>query len=256
MHKTVMFKSEVMFNLFKRQGLTDLEWMGTDLHSHLLPGIDDGVQNAYTGVRFIKSLMGLGLKQFILTPHVYDEVYPNTSLTIDNAHEVLYKEMQSNGLENIYTHSSGEYMLDAQFNYLLNSGKLRPFPTNHILIEMPWATGPIKLGETVLQIKCHGYLPIMAHPERYPFYFNRPEMYHKLKEIGCLLQLNLLSPVGYYGKDVTKAANYLIKNNLIDLVGTDLHHERHLNKLFQFVKSGKAYKELGHLNLKNRELFD
>lgn len=245
-----------MFNLFKKQGLTNLEWMGTDLHSHLLPGIDDGVQNASTGVRFIKSLMGLGLKQFILTPHVYGEVYPNTSLTIDNAHKALYKEMQCNGLEDIYTHSSGEYMLGAQFGHLLDSGMLRPFPTNHLLIELPWSAGPINLEETVRQIKLHGYLPILAHPERYTFYFNRPEMYHKLKEIGCLLQLNLLSPTGYYGKDATKSANYLIKNNLIDLVGTDLHHERHLNKLFQFVKSGKAYRELGHIGLKNRELFD
>lgn len=245
-----------MFNIFKRQGLTDLEWMEADLHSHLLPGIDDGVRDAFTGVQFIKNLMQLGLKKFILTPHVYEEIYPNTPHTIDVAHESLYEAMQREGLENVYTHSSAEYMLGVHFGRLLETGNIRPFPTNHVLIEFPWLGEPIRLEQTLLQIRNYGYIPVIAHPERYGFYFNQTDVYHKLKELGCLLQLNLLSPTGYYGKDVTKSANYLIKNNLIDLVGTDLHHERHLNKLFQFVKSGKAYKVLGHLDLKNRELFN
>lgn len=244
-----------MFNIFKRQGLTDLEWMGADLHSHLLPGIDDGVGDAVTGVQFIKNLMQLGLEKFILTPHIYGETYPNTSHTINEAHEALYEVMQYEGLEDVYTHSSAEYMLGAHFGHLLETGDLRPFPTNHLLIELPWLGEPIRLEQTLLQIRDGGYIPIIAHPERYAFYFNRTEVYHKLKEQGCLLQLNLLSPTGFYGRDVAKAANYMIRNKLFDFVGTDLHHEKQLSRIVKYVKSGKAYKELAHLSLMNRMLF-
>lgn len=244
-----------MFNIFKRQGLTNLEWMEADLHSHLLPGIDDGVGDAFTGVQFIGNLMQLGLKKFILTPHVYEEIYPNTPHTIDMAHESLYEVMQHEGLADVYTHSSAEYMLGAHFGRLLETGNLRPFPTNHVLIELPWLGEPVGLEQTLLQIRNCGYIPIIAHPERYGFYFNRKEAYHKLKELGCLLQLNLLSPTGFYGGNVMKASNYMIRNKLFDFVGTDLHHEKQLNRIVRYVRSGKAYKELAHLGLMNSTLF-
>ncbi|MFC6100184.1 tyrosine-protein phosphatase [Olivibacter domesticus] len=244
-----------MFNLFKRQGLTDLQWMKTDVHSHILPGIDDGVKDVQTSIEFIKTLRELGLKQFILTPHIYDEVYPNTPQTINLAHENLYAEMQLSGMGDVYTHSSAEYMLGQHFDSLLTRGDLRPFPTDHLLIEMPWSTEPFQLEQTILKIVEEGYAPIMAHPERYHFYFHQFNGYDRLKDLGCILQLNLLSPTGYYGRDVTRAAQYLIKNNLYDLVGTDLHHERQLGKIIKYVKDGKAHKDLRHLNLRNEELF-
>lgn len=245
-----------MFNLFKsKKGCKDIAWLGTDIHSHLLPGIDDGVQNVETGVRFIKTLLSLGLDSFIVTPHVYDEVHPNTPTTINAAHEKLYAEMVKRGVGNIPTHSSAEYMLGHQFGDLLARGEIWPFPKNYLLVEMPYIAEPMQLEQTIFQIAVKGYTPIMAHPERYVFYFNKPDAYHKLKEMGCLLQINLLSPTGYYGKEVAKAAAYMIKNNLYDVAGTDLHHDRHLSRLVKYVQSGQAYKDLGHLNLQNKELF-
>jgi len=244
-----------MFNLFKKQGCTDLKWMGTDMHSHLLPGIDDGVQEPLTSVNFIRTLRELGLSRFIITPHVYDEVYPNTSETIAESHTRLKNELCKEGLEEVYTFAAAEHMLGEQFVGTLVEGKLNPLPDNFLLIEMPWLAEPIQLEQTIFQLVTKGYKPVMAHPERYTFYFQRPHMYHRLKELGCLLQLNLLSPTGYYGKDVTKAAIYLIKNGLYDLVGTDLHHERHLTKIAQYTKSGQAYKDLGGLDLQNQYLF-
>ncbi|QNL51616.1 histidinol phosphatase [Olivibacter sp. SDN3] len=246
-----------MFNIFKKKAVptTDLGWLHTDIHSHLIPGIDDGVPDAATSVKFIRALMDLGLQQFIMTPHIYDEVHPNTPQTINAAHEVLYREMQNEGLSDVYTHSAAEYMLSENFSGLLAQKEMKAFPDRHLLIEMSWLSEPLKLEELIFQIQTHGYKPIMAHPERYVFYFNNPDAYHKLKEMGCLLQVNLLSPAGYYGKDVAKAAQYMIKNKLYDLGGTDLHHERHLAKLTKYVQSGQAYKDLGHLGLKNKELF-
>lgn len=246
-----------MFNIFKKKTIptTNLSWLHTDIHSHLIPGIDDGVPDAATSVQFIKALMGLGLEQFIMTPHIYDEVHPNTPQTINAAHEVLYKEMQREGLADVYTHSAAEYMLSEQFSGLLAQKEMKAFPDKYLLVEMSWLSEPLKLEELIFQIQTHGYKPIMAHPERYVFYFDNPAAYHKLKEMGCLLQLNLLSPTGYYGKGVEKATAYLIKHKLYDLAGTDLHHERHLSKLTRYVRSGQAYRDLGHLDLKNKELF-
>ncbi|MFC6099395.1 tyrosine-protein phosphatase [Olivibacter domesticus] len=243
-----------MFSLFKKQGHTDLQWMGTDIHSHLLPGIDDGVQTLVTSIDFIKKLQALGLSRFIITPHVYDEVYPNTPEIIAAVHHTLTDELRKENID-AYTFAAAEHMLGEQFASLLKNNRLNTFPNNFLLIEMPWLAEPMQLEQTIFEIVTKGYKPIMAHPERYTFYFQKPQAYHRLKELGCLLQLNLLSPTGYYGKEVAKATMYLIKNGLYDLVGTDLHHERHLGKITQYVKSGQAHKDLGGLNLQNQLLF-
>jgi tyrosine-protein phosphatase YwqE len=243
-----------MFGLRKKHGHTDLQWMGTDIHSHLLPGIDDGVQELATSVDFIKKLQGLGLNHFIMTPHVYDEVHPNTPEIIAATHNCLENELRKEAVD-VRTFAAAEHMLGEQFADLLKSNQLNTFPNNFLLIEMPWLAEPMQLEQTIFEIVTKGYKPIMAHPERYTFYFQRPQAYHRLKELGCLLQLNLLSPTGYYGKEVAKTTMSLIKKGLYDLVGTDLHHDRHLGKITQYVKSGQAYKDLGNLNLQNQLLF-
>ncbi|MCL4639380.1 MAG: histidinol phosphatase [Pseudosphingobacterium sp.] len=246
-----------MFSIFKskKKQVTDISWVRTDIHSHLLPGIDDGVKDVETSIKFITALIDLGYEQFIVTPHIYDEVHPNTPASINAAHQQLYAAMEQRGLADLYLHSAAEYMLGEQFSSLLTAGDMKVYPDQHLLIEMPYIAEPMQLEQTIFEIGVKGYKPIMAHPERYVFYFNNPQAYHRLKEMGCLLQLNLLSPTGYYGKEVAKAAAYMIKNELYDLVGTDLHHERHLAKLTQYIKSGEAYRDLGHLGLKNKELF-
>lgn len=250
----MLMRRTVMFNLFRRSGHASLEWVEVDIHSHLLPGIDDGAPNVSVSLLLLKKLLSLGLKSFILTPHIYDEVFPNTKETIDYAHERFYAEMERAGLADIYTHSSAEYMLGEKFEALLEEQCLRPFPTNHLLVEMPWSAEPIALEQIVSRIIANGYIPIIAHPERYNFYSSQTRKYHELKEMGCLLQLNLLSPIGYYGKQVTITTQYLINKNMYDFLGTDLHHHQQLTKIISYVKSGRAYKELGHLSIKNAEL--
>ncbi|MEH6307463.1 CpsB/CapC family capsule biosynthesis tyrosine phosphatase [Olivibacter sp. CPCC 100613] len=244
----------VMFNLFRKSGYTNLEWVGADIHSHLLPGIDDGAADVTTSLLLLTKLLSLGLKEFILTPHIYDEVFPNTHQTIDRAHDRLYLEMEQTGLADVYTHSSAEYMLGEKFDSLLEQEDLRPFPSNYLLVEMPWLAEPFQLEQTIERIISKGYKPIMAHPERYNFYSSQMKKYHELKEMGCLLQLNLLSPTGYYGKQVAIVTHYLVKNNMYDFLGTDLHHIQQLSKITKYIKSGQAYKDLGHLTIKNTEL--
>lgn len=238
----------------KKQEVKHLDWIGIDMHSHLLPGIDDGVADVETSIAFIKELQQLGYRGFICTPHVYDEVHPNTPSSIHAACALLSEKLTDKGLQ-VPLHASAEYMLGGSFPSLLAEGKLLPQPNNYLLVEMSYMAETANVEQLLFDIAIKGYKPILAHPERYVFYFQQRNRLHVLKETGCLLQLNLLSPTGYYGKEVAKMAGYLIKQNMYDLVGTDLHHQRHLDRIKQYVLSGKAYGELCRLPLRNAEIY-
>jgi tyrosine-protein phosphatase YwqE len=148
---------------------------------------------------------------------------------------------------------AAEYMLDSNFNTLLKNEKLLTLKDSYLLIEMSYLNAPLNLYETLFAIQIAGYKPILAHPERYAFYHNNYAEYIKLKEAGCLFQLNLLSLTNYYGKEVTTIAKKLLKDNLIDFVGTDTHHDRHLNHL-ERINSTAILKQLTPI-LKNNEVF-
>ncbi|SEM81441.1 Tyrosine-protein phosphatase YwqE [bacterium A37T11] len=228
--------------------------MGVDIHSHLIPGIDDGLPDASSSVRIIKELRGLGLEKFICTPHIYDEIHPNTPKTILSALSVLQKELDHEGLS-VPVSASAEYMLGSGFRDKLNAGDIIPFPNKYLLIEMPYNTEPMQLEAMIFDIELKGYLPILAHPERYSFYYDHPERYDKLKELGCLFQLNLLSPTGYYSPKAKQISVKLLKSKAYDLIGTDLHHDRHLFRIREFVKSGQAAELLSAYPFKNHDLF-
>lgn len=245
-----------LFNIFKAKSkkITDLSWMGVDIHSHLIPGIDDGLPNAASSVRIIRSLMNLGLEKFICTPHVYDEVHPNTPDTIHTALGILHEELIREKVS-VSVSASAEYMLGSGFRQKLKDGEIIPLPGKHLLVEMPYNTEPMQVETMIFDIELKGYKPILAHPERYSFYYDHPERYQKLKELNCLFQLNLLSPTGYYSPKCRHVALKLLKAGMYDLIGTDLHHDRHLAKITEFVKSGQAGELLGKYPFKNRELF-
>ncbi|WP_028296844.1 tyrosine-protein phosphatase [Olivibacter sitiensis] len=238
----------------KKKLIKDAGWIGVDMHSHLLPGIDDGVQDAATGATFIEELLALGYRRFICTPHVYDEVHPNTPFTIESSRDLLQKELNDRGME-VPLSASAEYMMSGAFPSLLAEDMLLPQPNNYLLVEMSYIVETANVEQLLFDISIKGYKPILAHPERYAFYFQNRNRINALKESGCLLQLNLLSPTGYYGKEVAKMASHLIKQGLYDLVGTDLHHQKHLDRIKQYVLSGKAYEDLHGLSLMNTEIY-
>ncbi len=244
-----------MFSFFKRSTLVrDLSWMGVDIHSHILPGIDDGSPDVDSSLRFINGLSELGLQKFIATPHVFHDFYPNTPLTIDSAWSSLHQELKKSrpDLELSY---AAEYMLDIDFDPVLKANQCLPLLGNYLLVEMSFQVETMNIEKYIFDISLSGKVPVLAHPERYIYYHNDLQKYRRLKEMGCLFQLNLLSLAGYYGKGIKKAAQVLLKENLIDLVGTDLHHDRHLRALTTFVRSGDLSKAIGSNQFKNREMF-
>ncbi|RBQ03551.1 tyrosine-protein phosphatase [Pedobacter miscanthi] len=241
-----------MFNIFnKKNKVTDISWLGVDIHSHILPGIDDGSPDVATSIRFVKALQELGFAQLIATPHIYKELYPNTHETISAAKALLQSEMNNQNIS-LELGSAAEYMVDQDFTL---EHPLCKLDQKHILIEMSYLNETPGISKTIFDIEIAGYQPILAHPERYTFYFKDKGRLRRFKEKGCLLQLNLLSVLGYYGKDVKLLAESLLKENMYDLAGTDLHHDKHLSTLTEAVRSGKLYDLIGAYDFKNLEIF-
>ena len=223
-----------------------------DIHSHLLPGIDDGAKDLNNSIELIQKMSSYGIKNFITTPHVLGDVYPNSSETIKNKLKVVRDELEKRNIYDVKINTAAEYMMDEQFSSLLEKDDILTLKDNYILVEMSYFSPPINLFEILFQIQLKGYKPILAHPERYNSYHNNFEIYYKLKKAGCLFQLNLLSLTEQYGKFVTKTAERLIKENLYDFVGTDTHHKNHLN-LLKKVSTKKNFKNLQPLLLNNKK---
>ncbi|GAA4331447.1 capsular polysaccharide biosynthesis protein [Mucilaginibacter gynuensis] len=244
-----------MFNFFKKSLVqVDFDFIGTDIHSHLLPGLDDGSPDVESSVNYISALRNLGFSSFICTPHIFMELYPNNRQTISAA----LTQLQSHQFikdNNIKISAAAEYMVNMDFGPLVEQADMMLLPNKHILIEMSYLSETPGIEDYVFELNLQGYKPILAHPERYTFYHAKPERIDRFKDMGCLLQLNLLSVTGYYGRDVKHTALKLLKNNAYDLGATDFHHQEHLNA-FQSQRLWKdTYDHLSKYPFRNKELF-
>ena len=239
----------------KKLFLKDLLEDFVDIHNHILPGIDDGAKNIEDSLFLLKKMKGLGISQFIPTPHIMQDFYPNTDETIGDAYQVLLGALDSKLLDNITLNPAAEYMLDSHFESLLESRNLFTLKGNYVLIEMSYFQAPINLEDLIFKIKTQGYIPVLAHPERYTFYHNNLEYYNRLKQLGCFFQLNLLSLSDHYGKSVEKTGSYLIEEQLIDFVGTDIHNENHINKLSNIILNKKTKESLNKIIDKTNRTF-
>lgn len=199
-----------------------------DIHSHLIPSIDDGSKSMDETFSMINQLQEIGFKEFITTPHIYTSVWNNTEEVIKNKIDEVNSFLREKS-KNICINAAAEYMLDSFFLQRLENEKLLTLKDQYLLIEMSYLNAPIQLYDIIFQIQLAGYTPVLAHPERYGFYHNNFKEFEKLKKSGCLFQMNLLSAVDYYGKNVTICADKLLKNNFIDFVGSDIHHQKHID---------------------------
>jgi protein-tyrosine phosphatase len=203
-----------------------------DIHSHLLPGIDDGAKDINDSKNLLESIKQIGFSECIATPHIFSGVWENTSETITTALEKTKTMLNEPSLR-----AAAEYMMDSNFyDSLKKEQPLLTLKENFVLIEMSYLNAPIQLYDIIFEIQLQGYKPILAHPERYLFYGTNWNEFQKLKKSGCLFQLNLLSTTGYYGVGVTKIAQNLLDLNLYDFVGSDVHHEKHVASFEHKIK--------------------
>lgn len=245
------------FNISKKNKIAahySLDFIGVDIHSHLLPGIDDGAKTIEDSLRYIKALQQLGFFKFYTTPHIFMELYPNHPERIEEALNKVKNQAHIESLS-VDIYAAAEYMMDEQFKKVFEEQKTLVVGKSYVLIEMSYAYESPLIEEYIFDLKIKGYTPILAHPERYNYYHHTLDKYYRFKDLGCLLQLNLLSLTGYYGKEIRKTALQLLSKGWIDVVGTDVHHDRHIVALQQFTASGELHTILGQYPIKNKELF-
>lgn len=226
-----------MFTLFKsKPKLKDLIPDNyVDIHSHLLYGIDDGAKTFEDTLKLTKALQDFGFSQFITTPHVMHHVWENSTYKIKEKEVLTISELDEHQIKIPFS-AAAEYMLDDNFSKLFKSEKLLTLQQNYVLVEMSYINAPIQLYSFLFDLQVAGYIPVLAHPERYLFYHSNFEEYLKLKKAGCLFQLNLLSTVGYYGNEIAKISEKLLQKGMYDFVGSDVHHKNHVAAFDQKIK--------------------
>jgi len=242
-------------SLFKKSPTASaFESLKVDMHSHLIPGIDDGSPDVASSIALLRGLKQLGFSKIITTPHVYRDLYPNDSQGIRAGMKVLTDAMESEGIE-LQVEAAAEYYVDRHFEQLIESNDILSFgKERYVLIEMSFVSISPAIEEVVFSLVARGYSPILAHPERYNYLAGNLSFYQRLAEMGCVLQVNVLSLMGHYGKSAQHWANTLVKSGLVAFLGTDLHHAQHLSLLTKYQYSRRIADVIANYPFKNREL--
>ncbi|MEJ5994849.1 CpsB/CapC family capsule biosynthesis tyrosine phosphatase [Pedobacter sp. Du54] len=232
----------------KRSKNSDFSAIGTDMHSHLVPGVDDGAKDIADSINLVTGLKELGFAQLYTTPHTLQDIHPNTAETLQQGFSLLNGKLP----EGISINLSSEYYLDEQFQGQVAAGAVLPLPGNRLLIEFSQIARPHDLEEQIFDLGIKGYQIILAHPERYLFFHKQFNYYTRIKEMGVELQVNALSLTDHYGKNIRAIAEKLIEKDMIDFIGTDIHHVKHLETLKQ-VPSSKFFTRLAESGLLKNE---
>lgn len=224
---------ESMFSFFQKKYFLKDHLAGLiDIHNHILPGIDDGAADVDASVELIEGFRELGIKSFIATPHIMNDYYPNTPESIGKSQQLLQTKLDEMGRKDVQIRVAAEYMMDQAFLELMEKEDLLCLKNKMVLVEMSYFQAPINLNEILFKLQTRQYKPILAHPERYAFFHSSGlEKYEELQSRGCLFQLNVLSLVGHYGKNMQEMAFKLLEKRMINFIGTDTHQPRHLEKL-------------------------
>ena len=212
-----------------------------DIHSHLIPGIDDGSQSMQESLALLRALEALGYQKVITTPHIMADAYKNTKQSILEGLKILQIEAQKASIS-LHIEAAAEYYLDEGLLPLIQKKEILLIDETYLLFETSYTHRPHQLEETIFEILAAGYTPLLAHPERYRYITDTAD-FHTLKALGTSIQINLNSFNGHYGKHAQKHAHYLSQKGLIDFLGSDTHHIKHLQHLKPFLGS-KAYQEI------------
>lgn len=233
-----------MFSFFtKKHFLIDHLEGFIDIHNHILPGIDDGAKSIEDSIELIKGFKEFGVMDFICTPHIMENYYPNDPTTINKAQLLLKNGLKMNGLNHINIDVAAEHMIDSGFEKLIDDKKIMPLANNYLLIEMSYLQASINFNEAVSLIKQNGFHPILAHPERYAYLKSKKNIYTHYKTEGIFFQLNMLSLGALYGNTVQKTAFKLLEDKTFDFLASDVHHINHIKEL-KNIKIKKKHKPI------------
>jgi len=226
-----------------------------DIHSHVIPGIDDGATTLTDSVSMLQRMKAMGYQKVITTPHVMHDYYKNSREDILQGLELIRGAAATEKLD-LEIEAAAEYYCDEYFLKLIREDQLLTFGNRYVLFEFSFYTRPQIAEQVIFEMQAKGYRPVLAHFERYPYFFKeRKEWIDKFKEKGVLLQVNLLSLAGRYGSRIQKQAEWMVDERLIDFVGTDSHHAEHLDLISSHLDTA-YFRKLRDLPLKNKGLVD
>ena len=235
-----------------------LERLVADMHSHLLPGLDDGAETLEHSLDLLRALRDMGFRKLVMTPHIMGDFYKNTPEGIRAALEQMRAAATTAGLADVELGCAAEYYLDEFLGRKLADGtEMLTFggEKRYLLFETSYMNEPLNLYEIIFELKAQGYRPVLAHPERYTYFYGRFDEVEKLRrDHGVLLQLNLNSLAGYYSPMAKRVAEQLVDGGLVDFVGTDTHHLRHTETLLRRTLPSPYLEKLLQLPLLNNTL--
>jgi tyrosine-protein phosphatase YwqE len=245
-----IFKS--LFRPKQRQTPFDLSSLGADMHSHLIPGIDDGAPTMDHSIAMLNKFAQLGYRKVITTPHILGEVHPNTPEIILKGLAEVQAEIKRLDIP-IELEAAAEYYCDETLLPKIKAKELLSFGDNLVLMEYSMISPSQYEAQALFELQVAGYTPVLAHFERYPYYHGNFEKVEQLRERGILIQVNLLSLTGRYGPGVKKMAEELIEKGLVDFLGTDCHRIEHLLIIEQILDK-PIFTAIEKLKLRNPSL--
>ena len=245
----------IFSNLFKKKEVLppfDLGRFKSDMHSHLIPGIDDGAQDMDQTIAMLAKFESLGYKKVVTTPHIMTDSFPNNPEIILSGLEKVKNEIKKVGIE-IEIEAAAEYYFDETLMPKIKNKELLTFGDNYVLVEFAFHSPPQFLDQLFFELKTHGYRPVIAHFERYLYYLGKIDKAENWRSEGINIQINLNSLFGQYGPEVQKQAEKLIDEGQFDFVGTDCHRIEHLMILEKNLSSPYLHK-IGKYLVKNMVL--
>lgn len=231
----------------------DLSVLRADVHSHFIPGIDDGAQNLEQSIELLTAMHELGYRKVVTTPHNMADGYKNPPEVILGGLEKLRAEVKRVGLD-MEVDAAAEYYLDHELEKKVSNGTVLTFGDKLLLFELPFLSEPNALAQVVFHMQTHGYRPVLAHPERYGFWHNDFAKYESLKERGVMFQLNMIALAGGYGPQAKQIAERLIDAGHYELIGSDCHHMGHIEAMKNTLSRQYLHKLLASGNLLNATL--
>lgn len=242
-----------MFSFFKSKSQDHHNPLLTDIHSHLLPQLDDGVDTLQESEQLIRQFINLGYSKLITTPHVMSDFYRNTPRQIQEMLDSLNQHLVDQKMD-IKIEAAAEYYLDEVLIAKVNNDeRLLTFGAQYLLFETNFLTEPFQLNEFIFAVTTQGYKPVLAHPERYQYLVNNFEKVEDLRNRGVLFQINIPSILGAYSKPIQKLAIQLIEKGYVDFLGSDCHNQLQMD-VIKAASKDKNFKKALNLPLLNRSL--
>lgn len=231
----------------------DFSSVGVDIHSHLIPGLDDGSPSLVDSLKLIRQFKSLGYRKLITTPHVMVDYYKNNPTNIRKGLTELREAISKEDID-IEVDVAAEYMLDDGFRKVFSAKELMPVNGKFILIELPVFNESPHVSEIIFNLQIEGFQVILAHPERYIYWFRDFSQFERLRDRNVFFAMNAVSLSGFYPHPVKQLAEKMIDLNMIDFIGSDMHSQKYMDAFISSLKSKHLSKLLASGKLLNQTL--